>query len=101
MTRYLYIAILILLTSCVQKKDNADKNKPVELLKQDTITIAKDSIDLKSEPNVRAIDTLSEKLKSFIPEGYFAIHASFGDANLDGVTDAVLVLGKNGENEFV
>ena len=101
MTRYLYIAILILLTSCVQKKDNADKNKPVELLKQDTITIAKDSIDLKSEPNARAIDTLSEKLKSFIPKGFVAIDASFGDANLDGISDAILVLDKNEEVDDV
>ena len=99
MTRYLYIAILILLTSCVQRKDNADKNEPDKLITQDTNIIVVDSIDLTSEPNIRTIDTLSEKLKAFIPKGYSAIDASFGDANLDGISDTVLVLGKNDEDE--
>jgi hypothetical protein len=41
-----------------------------------------------------AIDTLPESLKIFVPEVYSAIHISSGDANLDGLTDKILVLRK-------
>lgn len=44
-----------------------------------------------------AIDTLPESLKTFVPEGYSAIHISSGDANLDGYIDKIVVLRKNTE----
>ena len=98
MTRYLYIATLVLFASCTQRKDNADQNKSTEHLTQDTIKKVNNTMDLSSEANVRSIDTLSEKLKYFIPSDYSAIDASFGDANLDGISDAILVLGKTDES---
>lgn len=101
MTRYLYIATLILLTSCGQKKDDTDKNEPAKLITADTTIAEEDSNDLTSVPNVRTINTLSEKLKSFIPKGYVAIDASFGDANLDGIADTILILDKSEEYDDV
>lgn len=94
MMRILYITMLILLTSCGQTNNNSDKNKVAIHTTQDTITTA----DIKKHETFNeSIDTLSETLKSFIPSGYSAINVSSGDANLDGLTDKILVLRKNTE----
>ena len=94
MTKYLYITTLVLLVSCGQTNNNSDKNKVANHTTQGTITTA-DIVkhDTFNEP----IDTLSETLKSFIPSGYSAINVSSGDANLDGLTDKILVLRNNTE----
>jgi len=60
----------------------------------DTTTYIDDSTDLTYIPNDKAIDTLSQTLKSFIPKGYCAISVSTGDANMDGLLDTILVLDK-------
>ena len=44
-----------------------------------------------------SVDSIPESLKTFVPAGYSAINLSSGDANLDGLTDKILVLRKNTE----
>lgn len=95
--KYLPVVILFLLASCMQKNDNTSKNEYVDTLIQDTSSI----VDTETtETDENTIDTLSEALKSFILKDYSPLNASFGDANLDGISDAILVLEKIGGEEF-
>ncbi len=48
-----------------------------------------------------SMDTLHGSLNAFIPNDYSAINISSGDANLDGITDKILLLKKNTEETTV
>ena len=75
-----------------QQKDTTSIK--IEQQKQDTNMLT--NIEKHQTLN-ETIDTWPEVLKFFIPSGYSAISVSAGDANLDGVTDRILVLRKNTE----
>lgn len=45
-----------------------------------------------------SIDTAPKTLMSYIPHGYTVLNQSSGDANLDGITDCILVLKENEED---
>ena len=101
MNRILQITLLLTLGSCGQSSSN---NKTV--LSKDSSFAKTESVkqDTNSSSNVEkhqtfneVIDTLPDILKAFIPNGYSVINFSTGDANLDGMTDAILVLRKNTE----
>jgi hypothetical protein len=101
MNRTFQIAFLLTLASCGQ---NSRNNKTVlsrdtssaktEHLKQDTNS---SSHVEKHQTFNETIDTLPDALKIFIPNGYSVINFSTGDANLDGLTDEILVLRKTTE----
>jgi hypothetical protein len=64
----------------------------------DTLAGSNTTGDINKHPAFNEpVDTLPQSLKTFIPAGYSAIHLSSGDANLDGLTDKILVLRKNTE----
>ena len=101
MNRILQITLLLTLGSCGQSSSN---NKTV--LSKDSSFAKTESVkqDTNSSSNVEkhqtfneVIDTLPDILKAFIPNGYSVINFSTGDANLDGMTDEILVLRKNTE----
>jgi hypothetical protein len=98
MNKLLTLGFLLILVSCGQKTSN----NSVEQTK-DTLT---SKIDDKSQSTSETrkhetfnenINSIPEILKSFIPKNYSAINMSSGDANLDGLSDKILVLRKNTE----
>jgi len=97
----LFLTLLLTFSFCAEE-NNEEFIAPIK----DTITTA---VESKKEPHSSPIetskhftfndniDTISDELKAFIPEGYSAINLSTGDANLDGISDHILVLRKNTE----
>ena len=101
MNRLLILGLLLILISFGQKTDH-HKIEPVtdtstsniEGTERATIPISEPR---KHETFNESIDTISSVLKTFIPKGFSVINISTGDADLDGLTDRILVLRKNTE----
>ena len=108
MTKYLSI-ILILLVSCKQANGNSDTKNDTIQSSQDVNANVDEKIDYEaiwSEANSKIESELSENFeditKTFgeiIPNGFSVISSSTGDANLDGLTDTILII-KNDEDVY-
>ena len=101
MKRIFQFALLLTLASCRQ---NSGENSPLKLKDTPVFSTqhskADTSVPINKEKHQtfnEIINTLPESLKAFIPKGYSAINVSSGDANLDNLTDKILVLRKNTE----
>ena len=101
MNSFFKISLLLILTSCGEKSSD---NKALTLKESSSPKTANLKQDTNSYSNVKkhqtfndTIDTLPNVLKVFIPNGYSVINFSVGDANLDGLTDEILVLRKSTE----
>lgn len=107
MNKLLTLGFLLILVSCGQKTNNKNVEQTKDTLasKIDPKIPSTSSITDTSETNETTkhetfnvnIDSIPEVLKPFIPKNYSAINISSGDANLDGLTDKILVLRKNTE----
>ncbi len=101
MNRIITFGFLLTFISCGQKTSNnsIDQTKDTLTSKIDDKSVLTSSTNetRKHETFNENIDTISETLKTFIPTGYSVINISIGDANLDGITDNIIVLRKNTE----
>lgn len=101
MNKIIIFGFLLTFISCGQKtsNNNVDQTKDTLTAKIDTKNEPRSSTNeiIKHETVNENINTMPETLKAFIPTGYSVINLSAGDANLDGITDNILVLRKNTE----
>lgn len=107
MRKIFQIGFLLTLVSCGQNSNESisqyeNKNQHrIDTISIKARPIAPDTDTLtnteKHQTYNETIDTLPQVLKVFIPGGYSAINVSSGDANLDGLTDRILVLKKTTE----
>ena len=99
MKKILNISFLLAIVSCGQNTGNI-KASQLKDTASSTAYATQNTAPSNTEKHQtfnETIDTLREVLKAFIPSGYSAINVSSGDANLDGLTDEILVLRKNTE----
>ena len=107
MNKLLALVFLLILVSCGQKTNNKNVEQTKDTLASkiddkrkstsSTIDTSEANETRKHETFNENIDSIPEVLKPFIPKNYSAINISSGDANLDGLTDKILVLRKNTE----
>lgn len=89
----LLLIFSVLIVSCTSKPES----KP-EVVKDSNQAPSTDTTKVESHRTFNEVMTdLPEKISAFVPEGYSAIYLASGDANLDGVSDKILVLVKNTE----
>ena len=101
MNRLIVCSILLIFSSC-EKKGSINNGEQI----RDTLASVGKEKSRSPKPAKESrmhdsltenIDSLSQALQSFIPANYSAIKLSSGYANLDGLTDRIIVLGKIGE----
>lgn len=101
MYKIITFGFLLTFISCGRKTntDNIVQTKDTITFKSiresESATSAKETS--KHETFNETIDSIPEALTEFIPAGYSVINISTGDANLDDITDTILVLRKNTE----
>lgn len=101
MYKIITFGFLLTFISCGRKtnKDNVVQTKDTitstSIRESESETSAKETS--KHETFNETIDSIPEALTGFIPEGYSVINISTGDADLDDITDTILVLRKNTE----
>ncbi|WP_306353824.1 hypothetical protein [Flavobacterium sp. '19STA2R22 D10 B1'] len=91
------LLFIVMLSSCNQISKENENKKAVDTIKSvDVEKTVKDSVQPHDTFN-ETVENVEEKLKSFIPTGYDAINVTYGNLNLDGSKDAILVLRKTTE----
>lgn len=110
MTKYFSTVLLILIVSCKQANGNLDtKNDSIqpsqdateivdEKINYDAILTEAGEVLYSDQTEVNKFDSISNNLKAFIPTGFSVVSFATGDANLDGLTDTILVLQNNEDN---
>ena len=106
MNKLLIILFLITIASCKKAKEETSVKKVVIINKEIVSTndyvpekedYTSSTKPLTLETNQEGITNLPKNLSKFIPKGYTAINVTSGNLNLDGFSDTILVLKKNGE----
>ncbi len=97
MNRIIAFGFLLTFISCGQKTGNNNIDQTKDTLSAKRELTSSTSEARKHETFNKNIDTIPETLKIFIPIGYSVINISMGDANLDGITDNIIVVRKNTE----
>lgn len=101
MNKIIILGFLLTFISCGQGTNSEDAVQT----KDTSISNIDNKSELSTETNETTkhetfnenIDSVPESLKAFIPTGYSEINISKGDADLDGITDIIIVLRKNTE----
>lgn len=102
MTKYLSIATLILLVSCKQEKGNLVTQKDTIQSSQDKTPKIEKNIDYeaiwdeaiaKMDSEFSAnYDSIAKNFEEYVPSGFSVESVSTGDANLDGLSDTILIV---------
>lgn len=107
MTKYISI-LLILCVSCKQANNNSDsKTDTIHSSLEATTDLDKkidyDAIWLESSSKIESdlsanFEEIAKNFEEIIPNGFSIISSSTGDANLDGLTDTILIIKKDDDS---